>query len=118
MTETRSGLICVSCVQQVLRDSDKEEPQLLPNETVQDLGRFSLRRNHSSNQNSSKAKQLFPHENNHRVWLFFFLVLFYSSRCHLLLSFHRSTEGNSDSYQLQALLQMHGQGKLREKQAL
>lgn len=29
----------VKCVKQVLRDSTKEEPQLLPNEAVQDMGR-------------------------------------------------------------------------------
>ena len=37
------------------RDSDKEEPQLLPNEMVQDMGRLSLCCNHSTNQNSLLA---------------------------------------------------------------
>jgi len=37
----------MECFQQVLRDSDKE-PQLLPKETVQDYGTFSLCCNHNS----------------------------------------------------------------------
>lgn len=32
---------CMWCLQKVLRDSDKEEPQLLPNEMVHNMGRFS-----------------------------------------------------------------------------
>lgn len=44
-----------------------------------------------------------------------FHALICSTGCDLLLPLHRSAEGNSDRDQLQALLQMHGQGVVLKK---
>uniref|UniRef100_A0A3Q4N0Y3 Phosphatidylinositol-3,5-bisphosphate 3-phosphatase MTMR2 n=1 Tax=Neolamprologus brichardi TaxID=32507 RepID=A0A3Q4N0Y3_NEOBR len=47
LSRDHSELKWMICFQQVIRDSDKEEPQLLPNETVQDMGRFPFICNYS-----------------------------------------------------------------------